>query len=50
MSEKTGGIFLEKTEALRMKRYLLDYSNTNLLPSGEITTKDLNVTVKRQAA
>ena len=36
MSEKTGGIFLEKTEALRMKRYLRDYSNTNLLPSGEI--------------
>ena len=28
--------FLEKTEALRMKRYLRDYSNTNLLPSGEI--------------
>ena len=34
--EKFSPTRLEKTEALRMKRYLLDYSNTNLLPSGEI--------------
>ena len=36
MSEKTGGFFIGKTETLRMKRNLQDYSNTNLLPSGEI--------------
>jgi hypothetical protein len=33
-----------------MKKNSRDYRYMILLPSGEITTKDLNVTVKRQAA
>ena len=33
-----------------MRKNSRDYSYMILLPSGEITTNDLNVTVKRQAA